>query len=75
MKKLELTCLRAGLYEYSGRHGTWWISHRTGEYAGEDHWVYFRVDEEAAGTPESRPQDLYATKRDAVAGLREKLGV
>ena len=73
---LKLRRLGPGHYEhFNARTKTEWsIFHRTGEFRGENEWVYMRTDDGAwTAHSESRPQDTYATKRDAVEALVDRL--
>lgn len=51
----------------------WSIFHHSGEFAGEDNWVYMRTDDGAAGSRDSQAQDSYRTKAQAIAALFDLL--
>jgi hypothetical protein len=73
---LKLRRVAPGHYEHlNTRTKTEWsIFRRTGEFRGENEWVYMRTDDDAwTSHSESRPQDAYATKRDAVEALVDRL--
>ena len=73
--KLKLKRIGPGNYEHvnAATGTTWEIFHRTGEYRGENEWIYMRTDENAWSSSERRAQDAYATKADAVEALVDTL--
>lgn len=73
--KLKLRRVAPGNYEHVNKATgtTWEIFHRTGEYRGENEWVYMRTDENAWSSSEGRAHDAYATKADAVEALVDLL--
>lgn len=73
--KLKLRRRAPGVYEHVNRATgtTWGIYHRTGEYRGENAWVYIRTDDAAWSSSENRAHDTFSTKADAVEALVEHL--
>jgi len=75
VETLKLKRIEAGHYEHVNKAtGTEWeILHVHGDYRGEDHWVYRRIDGNAGLSSEGRVTDTYATKRDAAEALVDRL--